>query len=68
MSWASHVTLVVKSTSASVEDITDVGLIPGSGRSPVGGHDNRPQYSYLKNSMDSGVEQVTANRVPKKHD
>ena len=67
-SWASHVALVVKSRSASVEDITDVGLIPGSGRSLVGGHDNRPQYSYLKNSMDSGVEQVTANRVPKKHD
>jgi len=32
----------------------DVGLIPGSGRSPDRGHDNPLLYSYLKNSMDRG--------------
>ena len=29
-----------------------VGKIPGSGRSPGGGHDSPPQYSCLENSMD----------------
>ena len=27
----------------------DLGLIPGLGRSPRGGHDNPPQYSCLEN-------------------
>ena len=33
----------------------DAGLIPGSGRSPGGGNDNPPQYSYLENSMDRSL-------------
>ena len=37
--------LVVKSPPASAADITDVGLIPGSGRPPGGGHGNLSQYS-----------------------
>ena len=32
-----------------------VSLIPGSGRSPGGGHGNTLQYFYLENSMDSGA-------------
>ena len=32
--------------------IGDVGLIPGSGRSPRGGHGNPLQYSCLENPMD----------------
>ena len=32
-----------------------MGLIPGSGRSPVGGHGNPLQYSGLENHMDGGV-------------
>ena len=28
------------------------GLIPGSGRSPGGGHGNQLQYSYPENPMD----------------
>ena len=32
----------------------DVGLIPGSGRSPGGGHGNPPQYSCLENPKDRG--------------
>jgi len=33
----------------------DVGSIPGSGRSPGGGHGNLLQYFYLENPMDRGV-------------
>ena len=33
----------------------DPALIPGSGRSPGGGHGNPLQYSCLENSMDRGA-------------
>ena len=33
----------------------DVGLIPGSGRSPGRGNGNSFQYSYLENPMDRGA-------------
>ena len=33
----------------------DMGLIPGSGRSPGVGNDNSFQYSCLENSMDRGA-------------
>ena len=33
----------------------DLGLIPGSGRSPGEGNGNPLQYSCLDNSMDGGV-------------
>ena len=32
--------------------VGDTALIPGSGRSPEGGHCNPLQYFYLANSMD----------------
>ena len=48
---ASQVMLVVKNPSANKGDLRDVGSIPGSGRSPGGGHDNPLQYSCLKNTM-----------------
>ena len=38
--WASQVVLVVKSPPANTGDIRDVGLVPGLGRSPGGGHGN----------------------------
>ena len=38
-----------------LEDIRDLGSIPGSGRSPGGGHGNPLQYSCLENPMDRGV-------------
>ena len=44
---------MVKNPPARAEDIRDMGLIPGSGRSPGGG--NPPQYSCLENSMDRGA-------------
>ena len=42
----------MKNLPANARDARDLGLIPGSGRSPGGGHDNPLQYSCLKNPMD----------------
>ena len=39
-SWVFQVVLVVKNLLANAGDVRDVGLIPGSGRSPGGGHGN----------------------------
>ena len=47
--------LVEKNLPASAGDVTDAGLIPGSGRSLEGRHGNPFQYSYLENSMDRGA-------------
>ena len=44
--------LVVKNPLANAGDTRDVGSIPGSRRSPEGGHGNRLQYSCLENPMD----------------
>ena len=44
-------TLVVKNLPANAGDIRDAGSIPGSGRSPGGGHGNPLQYSCLENPM-----------------
>ena len=41
----SQVVLVVKNLPANAGDIRDLGLIPGSERSPVGWHGNPLQYS-----------------------
>ena len=56
---------VVKSPPANTGDIRVAGLIPGSGRSPGGGHGNPLQYSCLGNSMDRGVSEVTDHGVAK---
>ena len=40
-----QVALVVKNPPANAGDAEDKGLIPVSGRSPGGGHDNPLQYS-----------------------
>ena len=50
--WASQIVLVVKNLPANAGDIRDMGSIPGSGRSPGGGHGNPLQYSCLENPMD----------------
>ena len=42
-----------------------MGLIPGSGRSPGGGHNNPLQYSYLENPMDKEAQLVMVHRVTK---
>ena len=41
--------LAVKNLPASAVDLRDVGLIPGSGRTPGGGLGNPLQYSCLEN-------------------
>ena len=52
---ASQVVLVVKSPPVNARDVRDTGLIPGSGRSSGGGHDNPLQYSCLENPTDRGA-------------
>ena len=46
-------------------DAGNEGLIPGSGRSPRGGHDNLLQYSCLENPMDRGPWWAMVHRVTK---
>ena len=41
----------------------DLGLIPGSGRSPGEGNDNPLQYSCLENSRDRGAWRATVHGV-----
>ena len=64
-SWASQAALVVENLPANAGDIRDVGLIPGSGRSPGGGHGNPFQYSNLENPIERGAWQVTVHGVAK---
>ena len=54
--------LVVRNLPANAGDSRDVGSIPGSGRSPGGGHSNPLQYSCLENPMDREAWQVTVHR------
>ena len=46
----------------------DVGLIPGSGRSPGGGNGNPLQYSCLGHPMDRGAYGATGHGASKGHD
>ena len=57
--------LVVKNLPANAGEIKDVGLIPGSGKIPGGGHGNPLQYSCLENPMDRGAWWVTVHGVTK---
>ena len=41
--------LVVKKLPANAGDVKDADSIPGSGRSPGGGHGNPLQYTCLEN-------------------
>ena len=52
---ASQVTLVVNNPPANAGDRRDVVYIPGSGRSPEGGHGNPLQYSCLETPVDRGA-------------
>ena len=45
----------VKNPPANTGAVRDVGLIPGSGRSPGECNDNPLQYFYQENSMDRGT-------------
>ena len=61
--WASQVAQLVKNPPANAGDIRHVGLIPGLGRSPGGGHGNPLQYSSLENPIDRGAWQATVYGV-----
>ena len=63
--WASQVALVVKNLPASAEHIRDMGLTPGRGGSPGGGHGSPLQCSGLENPLGGRVWQATVHRVPK---
>ena len=52
---------VAKNPPASAENIRDAGSIPGSGRSPGGGHGNPLQGSCLENPMDRGACRATVH-------
>ena len=56
---------VVKNLPVNAGDAGDVGLIPGSGRSPGGGSGNPLQYSCLDNPMDRGAWWVIVHGVAK---
>jgi len=43
----------------------NLGLIPGFGRSPGGGHGNPLKYSCLENPMDRGAWRATVHGVAK---
>ena len=57
--------LVVKNPPTNAGDVRDVGSVPGSGRSPRGGHRNLLQYPCLENLMDRGAWWATVHRVAK---
>ena len=57
--------VVVKNPPTNAGDTRDMGSIPGSGRSPGGGHGNLPQYSCLENPMDRGAWRAIVHRVIK---
>ena len=54
-----------KESTCNAEDIRGVGSIPGSGRSPGGGHDNPLQYSSLGNLVETEAWQATVHEVTK---
>ena len=56
---------MVKNPLANAGDIRDSGSIPGSERSPGGGHGNPLQCSCLENPMDRQAWQATVHRVAK---
>ena len=60
------IVLVVRNLPVSAGDVRDVSSIPGSGRSPGGGHSNPLQYSYPENlhGQDPGrLQSMGSHRV-----
>ena len=63
--WASQVVLGLTNLPASSGDVRDMGLIPGSGRSPGRGYGYPLQYSSLENPTDRGAWWATVLGVSK---
>ena len=56
----------IKNPTTNAGHVRDKGSIPGSGRSPGGGHDNPLWCSCLENPMVRGAWWATVHRVPKR--
>ena len=56
---------MVKNPPTNAGDLRDASSIPGSGRSPGGGHGNPLQYSFLEDPMDRGARWTIDHRVAK---
>ena len=54
-----------KKSTCNSGDIGNLDSIPGSGRSPGGGHGNPLLYSFLENPKDRGAWWATVQRVTK---
>ena len=54
---------VVKNPPANAGDTRDIGLIPGSGRSPGGGYGNPLYHSCLENPMDRRAWEAVVSTV-----
>ena len=63
--WGFSGGAMVKNLPATAGNLRDEGLIPGSGKSPGGGHSNPLQYSCLENSMDREALWATIHGVTK---
>ena len=48
-----------------MQEVPETGLIPGSGRSPAGGHSHPLQYSCLKSTNDRGAWRAVVHGVAK---
>ena len=59
----SQVAPAVKNPAANVGDVRNMGPVPGSGRSPGGGHGTPLKYSCLENPVDRGAWQASVRRV-----
>ena len=49
-----------KESACNAGNTGDAGLIPGTGRSPGGGHGNLFQYSCLENLIDKGASRASS--------
>ena len=59
---------MVKNLHVNAGDARDMGLIPGSGRSPGGGYGDPLHYSCLETPMDRGAWRATVQMVTKSQD
>ena len=67
--WLGHEGGAVMATAYGKEfacNVEDLGLVPGSGRSPGGGHDNPLQHSCLENLMDRRASWAAVHGVAKR--
>ena len=55
------VLVVKRNWPANAEDVRDMGLIPGLGRSPGEGHGHPLKYSFLEEPVDRGAWWVTVH-------